>query len=127
VSDDYTCPGCVKHPDIYEECYHTPSEWALAEAMRDAVTALHPDSTPGWDDPIEAAWYFLQDAEGLSGSVGEPPYSVVMTHPNGGNYVAVGIVNARYLFGSDGSDGETWAEFLGDLGGFLVPAGGSDV
>jgi hypothetical protein len=127
MSDDYTCPGCTAHPE-FGECWHSANEWALAEAIRDAVEKLHPNPS-GWEPgSIEGASYFIQDAEGLPNYVGEPPYSVVMTHPiRGGNYSAVGVVNSRYLFGCGDGEGDSYADFLGDLGGFLVPAGSPNV
>lgn len=123
MTDGYTCPGCAAHSDDFPECWHTPNEWALAEAMRDAVERLHPNASPGWENgSVESARYFVQDAEGVAGRCGEPPYVVVMTHPTGSQYAAVGVVNGRHLFGSNGEDGESYADYLGDLGGFLVPA-----
>lgn len=119
---DYTCPGCAANPDIYPECWHTPDEWALAEAMRDAVERLHPEPNPqSWEHgSIEGAWAFIEDAEGLPTDIGPAPYSVVMIHAEKTEFSAVGVVNGRHLFGVSDGEGDSYAQYLGDLGGFLT-------
>jgi hypothetical protein len=90
-----------------EECWHTPRIWALAEAMSNGL----PGGPATWGTPEERAWAFIDDAEGLDGDVGEPPYAVRMFHPNGKtNFTTIGLVNDRYLFAADEE-----TDFLGDM------------
>lgn len=114
----YVCPGCQEN-GVAEECEHDERTWVLAEAMREAVRQMHPNEPP--IPPIEMAWGFIDDAEALSGSVGEPPYSVEAFHPEDMNsYTTVGLVNGRYLFAIPNTDGDVTAEYIGDCGGRLV-------
>ena len=119
---EYTCPGCAANPEIFPDCWHSPDEWALAEAMRDAVERLHPEPNPqSWErGSIEGAWNFIQDAEGLPAEVGPAPYEVTMIHADKSDFAAVGVVNGRHLFGVSDGEGDSYAQYLGDLGGFLT-------
>lgn len=101
---EYVCPGCRAHN---MECWHTPRMWSLAEALADGL----PGGPATWGTPVDRAWAFIDDAEGLDGDVGEPPYAVAMFHPGGStNYTTIGLVNGRYLFAVDEE-----SDFLGDV------------
>lgn len=78
------------------ECWHDENMWKLAEALSVSL----PGGPATWGDPVERAWQFIDDAEGLAGSVGAPPYSVSMFHVGGKPTAAttIGLVNGRYLF-----------------------------
>ena len=91
---EYVCPGCIEN-NMAKECWHDAKTWELAEAFALGL----PGGPAEWGTPVGRAWAFIDDAEALSGSVGEPPYAVTMFHPNGRtNYTTVGLVNGRYLF-----------------------------
>lgn len=105
---EYACPGC-QAAGMAKECWHDEKTWVLAEALAVGL----PGGPAEWGTPVERAWAFIDDAESLIGSVGEPPYAVVMIHPEGrsSNYSAIGLVNGRYLFAVDEE-----ADFIGDCG-----------
>lgn len=104
---EYVCPGCRAH-DMADECWHDESMWKLAEALSVGL----PGGPATWGDPVERAWQFIDDAEGLAGSVGAPPYSVSMFHVGGRPVAAttIGLVNGRYLFTVDEE-----AQLIGDV------------
>ena len=115
---EYVCPGCRAH-NIANECWHDERTWALAEAIRDAIKALHPDAPP--IPPIEMAWGFIDDADALNGAVGEPPYTVEAFHPaNMDAYTTIALVNSRYLIAVPNAEGDATAEFIGDCEDRLV-------
>lgn len=114
----YVCPGCLTN-GMAGECEHDERTWVLAVAMAAAVRQMHQAEPP--IPPIEMAWGFIDDAEVLSGSVGEPPYSVEAFHPKDMvDYTTVGLVNGRYLFAVPNAEGDATAEFIGDCDGRLV-------
>ncbi len=109
---EYVCPGCVANNMAYE-CWHDQKTWDLAVALSLGL----PGGPATWGTADKRAAAFLDDAEALIESVGAPPYSVVMFHPEGrsSNYTVIGLVNGRYLFASDEE-----AEFIGDCGARLT-------
>ncbi|WP_441979470.1 hypothetical protein [Microbacterium sp. 2RAF4] len=104
---EYVCPGCRAY-DMAYECWHDENMWKLAEALSLGL----PSGPATWGDPIERAWQFIDDAEGLAGSVGAPPYAVSMFHVGGVPTAAttIGLVNGRYLFIVDEE-----AQLIGDV------------
>lgn len=112
MSDDYECPGCAAY-HLYERCYHTPQQWAMAEAIRDAVTAAFPESKPGWEDDLQGAWGFIEDGDLANDPViGAPPYSVKMIAYNVGRWTALGLIDGEHLFGIQNAEGDVPAEYL---------------
>lgn len=110
---EYVCPGCEK-AKMAEECWHDAKTWELAEALSLGL----PGGPATWGTPVERAWAFIDDAESLTGRVGDSPYAVVMAHPDqASDYTAVGLVNGRYLFVVP-DEGE--ADFVGDFGDRIV-------
>lgn len=102
----YVCPGCQANGMAYD-CFHDEKMWALAEALSVGL----PGGPAKWGTPVDRAWAFIDDAEALVGSVGNPPYRVGMFHPAGRQSpTTVGVVNGRYLFTVDEE-----AEFIVDV------------
>lgn len=102
----YVCPGCQAN-GMADDCFHDEKMWALAEALSVGL----PGGPAEWGTPVDRAWAFIDDAEALVGSVGNPPYRVGMFHPAGRQSpTTVGVVNGRYLFTVDEE-----AEFIVDV------------
>ncbi|EIC09104.1 hypothetical protein OR221_0812 [Microbacterium laevaniformans OR221] len=109
---EYVCPGCRAN-DMADECWHTPRMWSLAEALAEGL----PGGPATWGTPVDRAWQFIDDAEGLDGDVGEPPYQVVCFHPEKPEpYTTIGLINGRYLWAMPNDEGDVTAELIGDCG-----------
>lgn len=112
----YTCPGCLANPGIYPECFHTSQQWAMAEAIRDAVNAWFPDTEPGWEDDTQGAWAFIEDGDLANDpAIGSPPYSVKMIAYNIGRWTTLGVIDGEHLFGIQNAEGDVSAEYLCNL------------
>lgn len=124
---DYVCPGCAAN-DNAEDCWHHEAAWPLAQAMRDAVERLHPETSArgqGWEPgSVTGAWYFIDDAEAVYEFVGPAPWDITFTHPGHG-WATVGIVNGRHVIGVEDGEGDIPFGYIVDLVelGVSQPAG----